>query len=583
VAFAAVTTAYRDVRVRISYAASTPAVVTCSTDSFSIRPVAFTISSAGAGVAATNNTLAASPIFKAGGDNFNLTATAVAGYDSVPQIDNAKIIGTNTAGAISGNFGTAASGTGIAVGNTFKYSEVGVFGLSADAVTDSTFTIVDPAGSDCVLNSTSVLLSGGKYGCVIGSNAVAVASGFGRFIPAHFSVSNAQLTNRVGRSCDPVSNFTYMGEPMQAQFTLTAQNAAGNPTVNYADSYARLNLNAASIYDLRAFDSFSSSTARAISAITKANPGVVTTASAHGFSSGDSVYIDDVKGMFNVNAGVYEIIVISPTSFSIADTSSFGTYTSGGTARNISSSGVDRSSGRLNVTAPSGLSWVSGVATVPLQFNFGRNASGTADGPFAMQFGIAPVDSDGVKVAPYDMDVDSPFGSSDRDHAKLGASSVRYGRARMANAHGSEVLRLNVPLTIEFFNGSAFAANTADTCTTFSASNFAFEYSPTTPRLEACETALLPARLTGPSPRFNLSLNAPGIGNDGLVDVTLNLGSSATGNQCTAIAAGTGAAATTSGYTWLQYNWRGAVGNPKARATFGKYRSGPVIHRQEVY
>jgi hypothetical protein len=35
--------------------------------------------------------------------------------------------------------------------------------------------------------------------------------------------------------------------------------------------------------------------------------------------------------------------------------------------------------------------------------------------------------------------------------------------------------------------------------------------------------------------------------------------------------------------SWLQFNWTGTVGNPSARATFGVYRSGPIIHRREMY
>ena len=58
---------------------------------------------------------------------------------------------------------------------------------------------------------------------------------------------------------------------------------------------------------------------------------------------------------------------------------------------------------------------------------------------------------------------------------------------------------------------------------------------------------------------FNLWLRAPGSGNAGTIRVDALVPS------------------------WLQFNWTGTVGNPSARATFGVYRSGPIIHRREMY
>lgn len=69
-----------------------------------------------------------------------------------------------------------------------------------------------------------------------------------------------------------------------------------------------------------------------ISGITKANPGVVTTEAAHGFSDGDLVLISDVLGMTEVNDLYFTVTVISPTTFSIGtNTTAYTTYVSGGT------------------------------------------------------------------------------------------------------------------------------------------------------------------------------------------------------------------------------------------------------------
>jgi hypothetical protein len=81
----------------------------------------------------------------------------------------------------------------------------------------------------------------------------------------------------------------------------------------------------------------------AITGITQANPGVVTTGSAHGYSDGDFVIIEGVVGMTEVNydntSGTLYIVANSTaTTFELTDidganvdTSAFTAYSSGGT------------------------------------------------------------------------------------------------------------------------------------------------------------------------------------------------------------------------------------------------------------
>lgn len=79
-----------------------------------------------------------------------------------------------------------------------------------------------------------------------------------------------------------------------------------------------------------------------ITAITKANPGVVTTNINHGLTTGqNNVFIAGVLGMTAANGGPYTVTVVSPNQFSFGvNTSGFGVYTSGGVVtpnvRNIS-------------------------------------------------------------------------------------------------------------------------------------------------------------------------------------------------------------------------------------------------------
>jgi len=78
-----------------------------------------------------------------------------------------------------------------------------------------------------------------------------------------------------------------------------------------------------------------------ITAITKANPGVLTS-SSHGFSNGDEVYIDSVGGMTEINGRNYRVANSTTNTFTLTDlfgsainTTNFTTYTSGGTATEI--------------------------------------------------------------------------------------------------------------------------------------------------------------------------------------------------------------------------------------------------------
>jgi len=78
-----------------------------------------------------------------------------------------------------------------------------------------------------------------------------------------------------------------------------------------------------------------------ITAISKANPGVVTS-NSHGFANGDWVYISSVVGMTEVNGKYYKVAGTATNTFNLTDvdgtnvnTSGFTTYSSGGTAARV--------------------------------------------------------------------------------------------------------------------------------------------------------------------------------------------------------------------------------------------------------
>jgi hypothetical protein len=112
-------------------------------------------------------------------------------------------------------------------------------------------------------------------------------------------------------------------------------------------------------------------TERLITAVTKANPGSVTCAS-HGFSTGDEVGFLSVNGMTNLNGNGYTVTKVDDDTFTIgADTSAFGTYTSGGKVYlNTTSAAFTAydSAGELHaeVTTVSGLDHLEGETVIAL-------------------------------------------------------------------------------------------------------------------------------------------------------------------------------------------------------------------------
>ena len=83
------------------------------------------------------------------------------------------------------------------------------------------------------------------------------------------------------------------------------------------------------------------SSAKTITAITKANPGVLTS-NSHGFSNGDEIFIDSVGGMTELNTRNYKVANVTTNTFTLTDlfgvavnTTNLTTFTSGGTATEI--------------------------------------------------------------------------------------------------------------------------------------------------------------------------------------------------------------------------------------------------------
>jgi MSHA biogenesis protein MshQ len=228
--------AYTNLRCRVTDANQSPTVVGCSTDSFAVRPSAFTITS-NMNADASGASSSATPILKTGASFTLNAASGAVGYNATPQLDTSKVAAHSGAiqnGTLNGSFSAANASTGTASGAAFTYSEVGYFNLATNGVNDTNFTAIDSAAGDCTADYSNSPVAG-KYGCNFGNTAATTY--FGRFIPDHFAITVGTATP----ACSTV--FTYFGQDgFSTLFTLIAQNSSNTTNKNYNGSFARLGL-----------------------------------------------------------------------------------------------------------------------------------------------------------------------------------------------------------------------------------------------------------------------------------------------------------------------------------------------------
>lgn len=473
----------------------------------------FAIRPSGFTVSSTNagNTgTSGAPAIKTGAV-FNLTAASLAGYNGTPAIDNAAVTGTPTAGTIGGAFAAAPPATGTAAGNAFFYSEAGNFGLNANAVFDNTFTSVDQPG-DCTADFSNALV-GGKYGCKFGSSAVpfvAGSSGFGRFIPDNFNVT--YNTPAFGTAC---GTFGYVGQGFSFTTAPVMTVVARQGTANGLTNATTANY------------------AGAYMKLTNASLGQA----PYGTTAGRYSRFDALGG------GATPALDTGGLPPAASDPA-IGAFANG--------------VGTLTFGSGTGLLFTRSIAT--------PNAPFDAD----IALAINVVDADGVTFAGNP----AAFGSATAGGgiAFGGGKGMRFGRLKLSNAHGSESLKLPVPMEAQYWNGSAFVRNAADNCTTLAAGNVKLTAPP--PGVSAVVGGAFSSGVG------SLTLTKPAAPAKVAVDLCVDLGADPGG--------GTVCIATTSAnLPWLQGLWRpGANYNndPGARATFGVYKGGnEFIYLREVY
>jgi len=280
----------------------------------------------------------------------------------------------------------------------------------------------------------------------------------GRFYPHNFNLDSATTV------AEYTSNtaFTYMGQEFPTSFILQARNADNEITQNYIGDFVKLSESA--------FDD-------------------------------DGIFhaVDDVESDDDVD---YSSRVVSVDgSFTVA-WDGFG-------------------------DPDPGTSAVSGLLVFERE-NDGIDVDGAEDGPLVVALGTSVQDTDSVAIALSSADINDDADATDTPttplYRRLTADDIefRYGRLLVENVYGPETENLEVPLRIEYWNGSNFVTNTDDDAT-----SLFFDISASPPALDFVATSFQ----SDPGTLVPLALDQLSIEPDAASDVTVNLFNGRLGRQ----------------------------------------------------
>ncbi|HEY6772973.1 MAG TPA: DUF6701 domain-containing protein, partial [Oxalicibacterium sp.] len=224
----------------------------------------------------------------------------------------------------------------------------------------------------------------------------------------------------------------------------------------------------------------------------------------------------------------------------------------------VDTDGIDRIV-RFAPALPSRV-WTEGQYSGSGTYQFSRES--TPDGSYEnFRLSVSITDPDGVRITQHN--------STTVDATQVFSlpTIIRFGRLKLLNANGAPQNALSIPIRVEYWDKTrGFITNTDDSC-----------------------TALLPANVkTTPGATLNISNISKGVGSIALnkpttpgktsIDICTDLaGDNTPGTICTATIS--------ANMPWLQGAWGGPNydDDPTARATFGVFKSGPIIYLRELY
>lgn len=541
--------AYRDVRVRVTYPASgTPTKIGCSSDNFALRPANFTgltVNDAdwqSAGTArALSNTGASGGVVHKAGRPFRIDAVArnaggtgiaygaaAGNYNGLPQAQLISCVlpASCTPGTLD-QLGAASAWTAGAVSGSFysataSYSDAGSFTMQ---LVDSTFAAVDAGDAtpaDC----------SGQYVCSATVNV-------GRFVPDHFELVDASAADPLVDTA--VDSWLPLAAPQFRTFNLTDASC-----------------NAAAPAPKRAF-----------------------------------TYIGQPFGYVSVPQFTFKAMD--------AGDNPINNYQ--GALMKLTASGVTQTYTAASGTLDTALAL--GTPTLTLNANYTNGNDSPVVGKFAVNAADKLAFQRIAPVAPFNAAINLSIAVQDSsENAVAGngnitatapvvfntigfdaGSLMRFGRLKLSNAHGSDLLNLPIPMVAQFYNGTVFVTNALDNCTAISANNVAlgnYKKSLSATNMGASHINPGAALLSG---RGSLSLSKPAPAAGGSVDIAINLGTAGADQSCLSWTP-TMPASSGAGMAYLRGQWCGANQDrdPGARATFGVYKNAnEFIYMREMY
>ncbi len=219
---------------------------------------------------------------------------------------------------------------------------------------------------------------------------------------------------------------------------------------------------------------------------------------------------------------------------------------------------------------------------------------GSPDGPYdGLQLGVQLTDPDGPVLGGLDMNAATSGACAPCTAKAVGAPiSARYGRLRLLNAYGSELLDIRVPVRAEYFTSTnTWSLNSADNCTVVPSSSIALGNHLPPPAGTSVSATNMGVAPTDHRPVSNLTLTGgsgtivlskPNPVATGSFDMVLNLGTGIVSpNSC---ATGTFAGGTAASLTYLLGNWCGGSYDraPSARVKLGAAKA-PYIYLRERF
>ncbi len=513
----------------------------CASDLFAIRPSYIDTSTAAARDAdwiTAGNTRTLSNIGATGGNVHaagkqfsvsgltgknaaNVTTTNYSGSPTILPghllLPNQTYCDTNGYSCSPGTFSVTSwnAASGALSTSTASYSEAGAFTWDVE---DRTFAIVDASDST-------------KSQRYFGSNTTINT---GRFVPASYQLAlNTPLLQTMGSAC-ATRSFTYLGQPFgyvtAPSVTVTAMNGAASP-VKTADYLGVVG--SGGIWKLATPLAYSSATCTA--------PTQTCAIQRQGGTAPSVSRFTATYALGAATPGWDGTNLATQTGNATLTSANNGTGT-------LAFGATDKLMLYRNPTTPQAA--YTAAVTLAIQLDDYSEAGS----PTPANCATSPVITGNPTCISGTLSATSVAFDS--------GSEFRYGRLRLLNAYGSDRIDLAMPFQLQYWNGSAFVLNAADSCTTLAAGNVTLGN-----KQGGLTTYTGPIAVSATAAGAGtITLTKPAAATSGSVDVVAVLGSSGSPTNCQSIAGGTSAA-----MPYLSGKWCGANydRDPTARAAFG--------------